>query len=390
MATAVPEVNTQQLRPLAIGEILDVAMKIVWRNAGTLLRVVFFVVFPVTVLTSFIQLSATPKDWTLQGFPPRFRPPADEFGDHFATRHQVWTDLAGLGSTVLLGFLAGIIAAGACYRAITGAYLGDPVNWRVSLGYALRRFHSILWVTFISTFLAGLGLIACIVPGVYLWVAFAVPIPVLLTEGTKGFKALGRSRTLVSGFWWRSFGILILGAVLAGVISSVLSGIVLGVTSDGTTSTTWLIANTIAGTVSKMVSVPFTAAFVTVLYFDLRVRKEGFDLQLLAQRIGVDPAGATLPFAPPPLPPSAQAPFWPPPPGWTPGPAMPSPPSPPAAPAPTAPTAPPGSQEPPFWPPPPGWSPREPAPPTPPPAQPPWPPLPGATDDGTDTDAERG
>ena len=345
MSAAAPEVNLQQLRPLAIGEILDVAVKIVWRNAGTLMRVVFFVVFPVQVLSSFVQLSATPKDWTLQGFPPQFRPPADEF---VVSHHEVWTYAAGFGSTLLLGFLAGIIATGACYRAITGAYLGEQIGWRGSLGYALRRFHSILWVTIASSFVAGLGLLLCIIPGIYLWVCFAVPIPVLLTEGTRGFKALGRSRSLVSGFWWRTFGILVLGAILAGFISSVLAGIVLGVTSNGTTSTTWLIATTIAGTLSKMISVPFTAAFVTVLYFDLRVRKEGFDLQLLAQRIGVDPGAAPLPFAPPVPPVSAQAPFWPPPPGWSPPAAGTAPPA--------APPQPP-SNEPPFWPPPPGWTP---------------------------------
>ena len=96
----------------------------------------------------------------------------------------------------------GIVATGACYRAITGAYLGERELARLA-GIRAAAFHSILWVTFISAFVAGLGLIACIIPGIYLWVAFAVPIPVLLTEGTKGFKALGRSRELVSGYWWR-------------------------------------------------------------------------------------------------------------------------------------------------------------------------------------------
>jgi hypothetical protein len=87
-----------------------------------------------------------------------------------------------------------------------------------------------------------------------------------------------------------------------------------------------------------------------VLYFDLRVRKEAFDLQLLAERIGVEPRPewerAPLPASP--LAPAghggAQPPYWPPPPGWKPEPAQ-------------APETPAQPEEPPYWPPPPGWKP---------------------------------
>jgi hypothetical protein len=80
---------------------------------------------------------------------------------------------------------------------------------------------------------------------------------------------------------------------------------------------------TIAGIVGAAVTTPFQAALLTVLYFDLRVRKEGFDLELLAEGIGGGgpPArGAALPTV---LPPDEEidrtgAPFWPPPPGWKP------------------------------------------------------------------------
>lgn len=50
-------------------------------------------------------------------------------------------------------------------------------------------------------------------------------------------------------------------------------------------------------------SAPLQAAVLTVIYFDLRVRKEGFDLQLLAERMeSTDPGstGQTGPGQPPP------------------------------------------------------------------------------------------
>src|SRR5205823_8796338 len=49
--------SAPQLRPLGIGEILDVSLKIVWRNAGTLIRVVIFVVLPVQIVSAVLGAS---------------------------------------------------------------------------------------------------------------------------------------------------------------------------------------------------------------------------------------------------------------------------------------------------------------------------------------------
>ena len=73
----------------------------------------------------------------------------------------------------------------------------------------------------------------------------------------------------------------------------------------------------------SVLTTPYSAAVVTLLYFDLRVRKEGLDLQLIAEGAGV----VRDPDAPLPAPlvaeeytpeERAQAPYWPPPPGWRP------------------------------------------------------------------------
>jgi hypothetical protein len=58
------------------------------------------------------------------------------------------------------------------------------------------------------------------------------------------------------------------------------------------------------------------------VYIDLRVRKEGFDLELLAETVGVDPVGMSVPSFVPEATTlrddDEQPPFWPPPPGWKP------------------------------------------------------------------------
>src|SRR5262249_54397828 len=83
------------------------------------------------------------------------------------------------------------------------------------------------------------------------------------------------------------------------------------------------LARAVFGSVATILTIPFVAAVVAVIYFDLRVRKEGFDLQLMAQRIGA-PDGAVAPALMPwtsPAPGAGGGGAAPPPPAWGPGPA---------------------------------------------------------------------
>ena len=325
------------LRPLGVGEILDVSLKLTWRNLGTLMRIVLCVVAPAQLLIAVVDVSALPG----------FRPGATFFNSAGETGvtvdgHAFWTLLAAFLVALLIGFLSNAFATGACFRAIAQSYLGLPCGWRASLGFAARRFLSILWIALLGFVLTAIGAVFCLVPGIYLAVAFTVALPVLMSEGQRGSKALGRSRALVRGRWWKTALTILVATLLVSVVSGVVSGLVAAVSlSGGGGPVVRLVVATVGGVAAALFTTPFSAAYHTVIYFDLRVRKEAFDLRLLASRIGVEPPEGWEP--PPPQPASAAAPpFWPPPPDWTPG-------------APAAPTPP--SGQPPFWPPPPGWSP---------------------------------
>lgn len=303
------------LRPLGIGEILDVAIKIFWRHKGQLVRIVLLVSAPVAVLTNLITFSAVPDR-------------GSGFGETTTTETANGRDI-GIAITAfvlagVLGWVATSIATAACFKAIGEAYVGGTPSWKDSLRFVGRRLHSVLWLLVFGGFLTALGFLFCLVPGIYLAVAFSVVMPVLLMEGLRGRKALGRSRHLIEGRWWAAAALLLVGAILTGVISSVLSGVVSAVTFTDTGKQTFVafLATTLAAVVTAVVTTPFKAAYTSVLYFDLRVRKEAFDLQLLAEQIGVEPPGGILPPAMPETPPTGGdvPPFWPPPPGWKPTP----------------------------------------------------------------------
>lgn len=278
---------------MGIGEILDVAIKIYRRNAWTLFRIVLVVITPLSLLANVIIISA---------FPAHQSSRIELVGNQFVvvktlTTAQWHTLIVGLIAAGALSMIGYLVATGAAYKAVAEAFLGGRPNWKSSLGYAFRRAHSLLWVSLLGGLVVGVAFALCFIPGVWLAVAFAVAIPAVMTEDVRGRKALGRSRRLVKGRWWRTFALLLLGAILSVVLFYGVLLLARVVTSDaGPRTVVGVVVNVLTSTVLSALVIPFAAAYVTVLYFDLRVRREAFDLQLLALEVGVD--AAPLPTAP--------------------------------------------------------------------------------------------
>ena len=274
-----------QLHPMGIGEILDVAIKIYRRNAWTLFRIVLVVIAPLSLLANLIVVSAIPAHLT---------PHTERIGDQLfivttPTTAQWHTLLAGVAAAALLGMVGYLVATGATYKAVADAFLGGEPNWKRSLAYAFKRAHSLLWVTLLGGLLVMTGTVLFFIPGLYLGVAFAVVIPAVMTEDIRGRAALRRSRRLVKGRWWRTLTLLVLGAILSGVLFYAAILMVPVVTGNaGPRTVVGVVVDALTSTALSALTIPFAAAYVTVLYFDLRVRREAFDLQLLALEVGVD------------------------------------------------------------------------------------------------------
>jgi hypothetical protein len=264
-----------EMRPLGVGEILDVAINICVRHAGTLLRLVLLIVLPVQALSTLVTLSLEDE---VTG-------PLEEGGDGTPTVDgEFWLGLAGFGVVMLLTVLAGAFATAACFRAVSEAYLGRDPSWRESLRFAGRRLHSVLWVVVLSAIGVVLGAFLLLVGAVAFYVFWSVAVPVVLAEDRRGRKALARSWRLVRGRWWPAFGVLVVGALLGAILGYGVAALLeLLPTESGSVGDTLLAG--LGQFVAAAVTTPLTAAFTVVLYFDLRVRKEGYDLQLLAERL---------------------------------------------------------------------------------------------------------
>ena len=113
-------------------------------------------------------------------------------------------------------------------------------------------------------------------------------------------------------------------SILGGIVQLALSLIAQLVAAESVLANG--LAQGVGLTIGNALTYPYLTAVQTILYFDQRVRKEGFDLQLMAESLGVEPDPSQAVAAPYVAPPQytpeqmAAAPYWPPPPGWQPPP----------------------------------------------------------------------
>jgi hypothetical protein len=268
------EPGPARLRPLSVGETLDVAIKICIAHWKTLLVTVLVVVVPVEVVSTIITADSTTASFDLNS----------DTSDQ--STENLDQQLGGIAISTVLRIVAVLLVSAACFRIIAQAYLGERTDWRSSLGFAVKRTGPLLWLGLLYGLGLALGVLLLFFGTVWLYIAFAFAVPVLFVEDLHGRKALGRSFTLVRGRWWRTFAVIALGFLLGSFVSSIVQAIfVVGIIADSGNDALVLTLSALAGIVGLAISTPFQAALLTVVYFDLRVRKEGFDLELLAREM---------------------------------------------------------------------------------------------------------
>lgn len=291
-----------ELRPLRAGEVLDAAFKVYRRNATTLWKIITLVVVPVNLLGAIILLSVLPEDF----YDPRF---AVDPVTGAIDSSEVWALVAAGLVVGLISVVTILAATAACLKVVSDSYVGGKSDARSSLAFAGRRLHSLVWVGFLTIFyiflIAVVAVLAALfvgplvilfaVPAIWLWVSWSFAPTAFLVEGVKGRAALSRSFDLVKGRWWSVFWVLVLSFIISSIVSFGI-GLILGPISGSSDSlSTAVLVDAVMRSITAILTTPFSAAVIAILYFDLRVRKEGFDVQLLAQRIGTPEGAGMLP-----------------------------------------------------------------------------------------------
>jgi hypothetical protein len=285
---------------MPLPELLDELFRLYRNYFGLIVGVALLVVLPGLIWTLVTGTYRLTFNSYSNLFPSRF-------GAQTTTlTSQQLSDMIGL---ILLGALGSIVIApfsvGAVYRAVTDVALGRPATVGSVLRETLARYFPLLglialaaliFLAWLIAFVIGLFLIVVWIGvgvlGVWLLIRWWLTVAAMMAEDIGPINGLRRSWNLVGGMWWRTFGIWLVVIILRFVIGLAL-GFFFGIIAGFVLSGDLLLAVVAVGsTLLGAIVSPILTIGTVLLYFDLRVRKEGLDLDQLAQQTSPGPAPA--------------------------------------------------------------------------------------------------
>ncbi len=276
------------LRPLGLGEILDGALATIRLYPKATLGLSAIVIASTQVLQFVVQYVNI-----------------EAAANEYASGADVVATLVGLFAVVVLGGLAGVVLSGMLTAVVGQAVLGRPISLGEAWAKARPRIGGLVGASILYWLIVTAGLLTLGILSVYFYVALSLATPALMLEGQPVTRALGRSRDLVRGDWWRCFGILLLAWLVAVIVQGVISapfalaGAGTSLLGDSTTLTVGGLAlQTVGGIVAGTIVAPFSAGVTALLYVDRRMRVEGLDVTL-AQAVA-----ASVPAPPGQVPPA--------------------------------------------------------------------------------------
>jgi hypothetical protein len=258
MEQSQPSEISSVLRPLSMGELLD--------RAFSLYRNHFLLFFGIGLVPRGVALAiALWADATVYSHMPHLS------SSVFVTLFAQWI------ITLPIYMMALAISHAMTMLAVSNAYLQRPLRLREAYAKARPYLATLFWLALQTTIRILLGFLLLVIPGVYLTLNYSVSVPAAVFENLKAGRALERSTELAEGYRGRIFGLYFLYALISYIVAF---------------STRYLVGVhdlTLLGTalaefirfLSGALTTPVLLISFALLYYDLRVRKEAFDLEFM-------------------------------------------------------------------------------------------------------------
>jgi hypothetical protein len=280
------------IRPMNFGEILDASLTIYRRHFGLFLKLA------IATLSLPVCLAVYFGARFLESFNPQ--------------APNVSTVLA-LVPVGVLYYLAALVLTAGTVRVISESYLGrSPVLGDalalglsklgslvgVGLGKGIVLFLTVIAASVLTVALAalakgggaalviGAGVVGATWFAAFVLCGYSLTTPVVVLEPLRSaFEAFGRSWELTRGF---KFKVLMLSLVTLLITNTIPSLVFRGLGAAFMRAAPPVgIALTAASYVLPLLLTPVFSAVITLMYYDFRVRREAFDLQMLSQQLGI-------------------------------------------------------------------------------------------------------
>jgi hypothetical protein len=275
------------LGPLKLGEILDRMFVIYRRNFLLLFSISglpYLCLLPLALLAVFSGTFSffNPKN-------PQVVPTPD----------QMFTFAGVTFAAVIIVLIGGLFS----WVATTAAV------WQLQMGGqpTIRKVYRVAWHKFGTAFLATMvigaalfvGYLFLFIPAVFVALEVCLTLSAIVGENVGAFAAISRSHVLISGYRGRTFvAWLVCYAASTVAVYALLIPPVIGAMFyiQSGSLPGWLIAILIlAYFLALTVPAPLLAIVLCLIYYDARVRKEGFDLQRLLDELPAAGAASDAP-----------------------------------------------------------------------------------------------
>ena len=253
-----------ELRPRTATEILDAAFQILKQQYGTFVVLAAIAYLPYIIFMILIGASVSGAS-------------DDEV--------SMATASAGLLS-LPIALIWFPIAETAVLVGASDALLGKRVDAASALRAVLSRFGGVVGAAILKGMLVLVATLFFIVPGVIVWLGLFATPAVVVFEKLGATESIARSWNLAKGMKSKVLGVMILAYL---VILAVQIAVTLIATPMGAND----IVASIAASVLSIFVYPLIGICTALLYYDARIRKEGFDLQVLAGELQSATAGTS-------------------------------------------------------------------------------------------------
>jgi hypothetical protein len=245
------------LRPRSTTELIDAAVQLLRQHYMEIVTASAIFLIPAFILRLFL---------------PDMRPGRLPSGDQGL--------LFFLG--ILLTGIFSTVSTAAVVVVISDSYLGREISIMSAVQRVIGRFWSVFGAALLQSIIVGAGLVLFIIPGFVFLAWFFAGTVVVVVEGKTAWAALMRSRQLAAGSVGRILGVLFLTGVILATIEIIVL-FLLGIAGLFIHASTAL--TTLGGNLASLLIYPFFTVVITLLYYDLRIRKEGFDLEVMATEL---------------------------------------------------------------------------------------------------------
>jgi hypothetical protein len=287
---------------MRLGEILDGSFNIYRRHFGVFMRLSLILVWLPTAMGIYLNLRFSNNPFALLSL----------------FQEDIGRSVGVLLLIIVVWVTCGLLLTAGTIRTISDSYLGQEPELGESLRFAAGKLVPLLLVTlskgllvillYLGSALAvtalfflgkvlGSGVAALMIfvgviaaAWLVIWVicAYGTTTPiVVLEELSSSFDAFGRSWELTRDARGKVFGTIavtwLISQFLPGMVINGVGNVV-GITGNEALQPVFVVLASLIG----IVLAPIMPCALTLLYYDLRVRREAFDLQVLSEQLGTE------------------------------------------------------------------------------------------------------